>query len=131
MGLHPAWASGLVFVGAGLGANARYWLGGWVAEKYGVTFPWGTLCVNVIGSILIGLFMQIALREAWAEEWRLLVAIGLLGGFTTFSSFSYETLRLVQTGSFGLAAWNAAASLALCLVGCWIGLAAGKAVAGP
>lgn len=118
-------------MGAGVGANARYWLGGWVAEKFGVTFPWGTLFVNVAGSVCIGLFMQIALREAWAEEWRLLVAIGFLGGFTTFSTFSYETLRLLQAGSIGLAAWNAAASLAFCLAGCWLGMAAGRAITGP
>lgn len=120
----------LVFLGAGLGGNLRYWIGGWVAARYGVVFPWGTLAVNAVGSFAIGLFMVLSLQEGWAPGWRLFVAIGVLGGFTTFSTFSYETLKLLEERSYILAAGNAALSLALSLVACWLGMVGARLLAG-
>lgn len=120
----------LVFLGAGLGGNLRYWLGGWIASRYGVVFPWSTLAVNVAGSFAIGLFMFLSLRENWAPGWRLFVAVGMLGGFTTFSTFSYETLQLLEARSYLLAIGNAVLSLVLSLAACWLGAAGAKLLAG-
>jgi len=112
----------LVFVGAGLGANVRYWFGGWVASRWGATFPWGTLAVNVSGSLLAGLVLGFLLETQAPPAYRLLVVIGFLGGYTTFSTFSYETVTLILLRSYSLAAWNIAASCAMSFLGTWTGL---------
>lgn len=86
-------------------------------------FPYGTLSVNIIGSILIGLVYVILYeRTGAAPEWRLALITGLLGGFTTFSAFSLETVQLFQGGQPGKAVLNIALSVCLCLIGCWLGI---------
>src|SRR5881227_2383593 len=119
----------LLIVGLGgfVGANARYLLGGWLQQKAGPGFPYGTLAINVAGSFVLGLFVTVAMRLLWSEEWRLLVAIGFLGAFTTFSTFSYETLQLIAEGRrYGAAAANVAGSLILALAGCYLGIVAAR-----
>lgn len=116
--------------GAFLGANARYWLGGWIQDKLGSTFPWQTFIVNVSGSILIGLFLELAFRENWDPHWRLFLAIGLLGGYTTFSTFSYESLNLLGEGSYWRAAAYIAGSAILCVAGAWLGRVGARALLG-
>ena len=121
-----------MLVGAGgfIGANARYWLGGWIQSRSGSLFPWETLAINVSGSFLIGLFMFLALRENWEPGWRLFIAIGVLGGYTTFSSFSYETIRLLASGSYLEAFGYIFGSAGLSVAGAWSGMAVARSVVG-
>lgn len=106
-----------------LGCLARYWLSGWVYEVAGRAFPWGTLAVNVVGAYLIGLIMEFALRSTLiSPTLRVGLTIGLLGGLTTFSTFSYETFRLLEDGEFFTAAVNVTASVLLCLAFTWLGI---------
>jgi CrcB protein len=110
-----------ISIGAVLGANARYLLGGWIAERFGTSFPYGTLVINVTGSILIGIALVIA-SDRLAPSWfRPFVAIGFLGSYTTFSTFSFETLNLVEDGAWLLAAVNAVGSVVAALVGVYLG----------
>jgi CrcB protein len=88
----------LVMVGGAIGSLLRYLVGAWVQGLLGPAFPWSTLFVNALGSLLIGAVVRLSLEGALSGEARLFLAMGLLGGFTTFSSFSYETLALLQDG---------------------------------
>ena len=118
-----------ISVGAVLGANARYVVSGWLSDRFGSSFPVGTLVVNVGGSFLIGLFLAlIGERLVVADWWRPLVAIGFLGSYTTFSTFSFETLALAQSGSWGLAALNVVGSVAGSLAGVYLGSVLGRAL---
>ena len=119
----------LLLVGTGgfLGSVARYWLGGVVQRWGGAGFPWGTLAVNVLGSFVIGVVLSLSLeRGVVSPPLRLFLAVGVCGGFTTMSTFSYETFALVAEGSMRAAAGNVVASLALCFAAVWAGLAAGR-----
>lgn len=118
----------LVFVavaaGSALGGVARYALSGVVARAIGETFPWGTLVVNVVGSLLIGVVATLTGpdgRLLWSPVTRQLVMVGIFGGFTTFSSFSLQTLSLAQDGEWLRAVANVGLSLAACLVAVWLG----------
>ncbi len=114
--------------GAGaVGALMRFWLAGWVYGLFGRDFPYGTLAVNVIGCLAMGIsFVLLVERLGSAPEWRALVMIGFLGAFTTFSTFSLETLQLIEGGELGRALANVVASLILCLGATWIGILAGR-----
>ena len=106
------WA--LLFLGGGLGAALRYALCLWIEARTGPGFPWGTFAVNASGCLAIGVIATLADEHAWVTpSLRLLLVPGLLGGFTTFSSFSMETWQLVQDGQLLTALANAAASLAV------------------
>lgn len=103
----------IVFIGGGLGAVARFILGTWISQHWGRNFPLGTLVVNVSGSFLIGLLMTLlAERFTVNPAWRLLLIVGFLGGYTTFSTFEYETGRLLADGSVRYAALNVLVSVA-------------------
>jgi CrcB protein len=118
-----------ISVGAVLGANARYLIGGWISDRFGTSFPLGTLLINVTGSFVIGLFLVlIGERLVVADWWRPLVAIGFLGSYTTFSTFSFETLALAQAGSWGLAALNVVGSVAGSLLGVYLGTVLARAL---
>lgn len=120
-----------VMIGSALGGGARYWCSGLVARTVGETFPWGTLTVNVAGSILIGLVAALTGPDGrWliGGPARQFIMTGVFGGFTTFSSFSLQTLALVQDGEWGRAALNIVLSVVCCLVGVWIGWALGAAI---
>ncbi len=128
--VNPGAASLLVFLGGGLGANARYWLGSYIAGRWGAIFPWGTTIINVTGSLIIGLFMAMMLKLDWHPSWRLFFAVGVLGGYTTFSTFSYEAVELVQQGSYGMALQYMLFNVTLSVCGCWLGLVIGRAIGG-
>lgn len=111
-----------IFIGGGLGAVSRFLAGSWVNRLLGPDFPWGTMAVNVVGSFIIGFFLTwIEYRLPAFPHWRALIAIGFLGGFTTFSSFSWETLSLLRNGEYLLAALNTGGSVLLCLAGVILG----------
>lgn len=113
---------GLVLLGGGLGAVARYGVGLWVQGHVVSSFPWATLAVNVVGSLLIGIVLVLAdERGAIGTPLRTFLVVGVLGGFTTFSSFSAETLRLFERGTQGLALANIGANVLVCLLAVWLG----------
>ncbi len=89
-----------VALGGGLGALLRYLLGAWLQGLLGVSFPWNTLLINALGSFLVGLVVQLSLLGALSPEARLFWAMGVLGGFTTFSTFSYELVAMAQAGAW-------------------------------
>jgi len=112
----------LIFLAGGCGCVLRYGLAGWVQGLTGGRFPVGTLTVNVVGCLLIGL-LAVAFTGPMPirEEYRLAILVGLLGGFTTYSTFGYETISLSNSGQFGLAALNLLLSNALGLAAVWAG----------
>jgi fluoride exporter len=113
----------LVALGGAIGSVARYGVGLAATRWCGLVFPWGTLAVNVIGGLAIGLMASRVAPEN--ENLRLLIGTGLLGGFTTFSAFSLETVRLLEQQP-GLAALYVLASLVLGVGACWMGLQLGR-----
>lgn len=113
-----------VAVGGALGTTGRYWLSGVVARLVGETFPWGTILINVTGSILIGLFATLTGPDGRifvGSTARQFVMIGICGGYTTFSSFSLQTLNLMNDGEWLYAGANIVISVVLCLIGVWAG----------
>jgi CrcB protein len=113
-----------IAVGSALGGVARYWCSGAAARLIGETFPWGTLVVNVLGSFIIGFFATLTGPDGRifvSSTTRQFVMLGLCGGFTTFSSFSLQTLNLANDGEWLQAGGNIVASVVLCLVSVWLG----------
>jgi CrcB protein len=118
-------------VGGAFGTAARYGVGIAATRWLGVDFPYGTLIVNVAGSFLIGIIHEMALSTTLVPETvRLVLAVGVMGGFTTYSAFSYETIRLAERGAAG-AAMNVLLTTGLCLGACALGLLLGRALAAP
>lgn len=118
----------VIALGGALGAVARYGLSGWVQGFVSTTFPLGTLVVNVLGSFLLGLSIYILESTAPTTEVRSLVTIGFLGAFTTFSTFSYEALILLQGGEWARGGMYMGGSLVLGLAGVLLGLGLGSFV---
>ncbi|MCE9563269.1 MAG: fluoride efflux transporter CrcB [Planctomycetes bacterium] len=120
----------LLAVGGGAGANARYWLGHWVAmwemSRFDtrLEFPFATMFINVSGSFILGLLAGSFLNQPTPSErnWYLLLGTGFCGGYTTFSTFSYETFKLMQDGKLGLALVYSLGSVVAGLVGVWLAL---------
>jgi CrcB protein len=113
-----------VAIGGALGSVGRFWLGNAMALAVGSEFPWGTLLINVLGSFVISFFGMLtgtSQRFAVPNEARVFVTVGICGGFTTFSSFSLQTVELVRTGQAGRAGIYVAASVILCLAACAVG----------
>jgi len=118
------WNALWIFVGGGLGSLARWGASGFIANRFGQTFPWGTLVVNVTGSLAIGWFATATGPEGrWmaSSTFRQFFMLGICGGYTTFSSFSLQTLNLAEDGQWFRAGANAVLSLVLCLVFVWLG----------
>jgi len=112
----------LVAVGGLVGCVARYWLAGLVQGLTNHGFPSGTLAVNVLGSFIIGVVMALSLERGLVnDDLRILIATGFCGGFTTMSTFSYETLALIRDGEHLLALGNISASFVACLGAVWLG----------
>ena len=117
----------LVAFGGMLGSIARYWLAGVIQRLDGVEFPFGTLGVNALGSFIVGVVMALSLeRGTLPPNARIFLAIGLCGGFTTMSTFSYETMALLRDGQAILGLGNVAATLIACLVAVWLGQVIGR-----
>lgn len=113
--------------GGALGTGARYLVSGWVLTLLGPGFPYGTLAVNVLGSFFLGGVMHVGLATEWMNPTvRLALSVGLAGGFTTFSTFSYETMHLLQDGAWSAALLNAVATMVACLAATFLGLAAAR-----
>ena len=113
-----------VCLGGAIGSGARFWVSGLVAQRIGQTFPFGTLAVNVTGSFFIGILAGMSLPEGrWmlGPAARQFLMIGVCGGYTTFSSFSLQTLSLAQDGEWLRAAANSILSFVLCLMATWLG----------
>lgn len=106
--------------GAAIGANARYWIG-YAFKATTQPFPWPTLLVNVLGSCLLGAFSALALARGWGGQSRLFFAVGLCGGFTTFSTFAYEFITTGYERSWKVSVAYAALSLVLCIGACFLG----------
>jgi CrcB protein len=109
----------LVAIGGALGGVGRFWLNNFVVARAGDNFPWGVLLINVLGSFAIGIFA--AVIPAAHDSARKFLMVGICGGFTTFSAFSFQTLELAQRGEPLRAGANVVGSVALCLVAVWLG----------
>lgn len=118
-----------VVIGAGIGGGLRYVLGGWMAERWGTAFPWHTLVINVSGAFLLGLLMAMSIdRGLVSDDWRLFLGTGVLGGFTTFSTLSYESIALLEQGFALQGAANMFGSGLLGLGAAALGLFLGRAI---
>lgn len=120
----------LVAIGAAVGGVARYLIGGWLASLLGPDFPWGTVFVNVTGSFVIGVVLVLAQGGALPAGARPFVAVGILGGYTTFSTYSYETLELIIDGNYEVAVINVFVQLVLGLIGVYLGVVLGRLIGG-
>lgn len=119
----------IVGIGGFIGASVRYWLGAWIDSQFGLRFPLGTFVINLTGSLLLGFIATITLERALIDpRWRLAVAVGFIGAYTTFSTFTYESIKLLEAGSYGLAALNVLGSTLLGLLGAAIGIAIGRVI---
>lgn len=119
----------LVAIGGVAGTLSRYWLGGVISDRWPVAFPLGTFAVNLTGSVLLGLVAGLSAdRGLLPPQARLALGIGFCGAYTTFSTWSLETLRLMEAGSWGLAALNVAGSTVAGLAGAWLGLVLARAI---
>lgn len=116
-----------IALGGAAGSVLRFWLSTAIQTRFPVNFPLGTLSVNVIGSLLIGMSLIIIQQRFQGNEiLRAMIIIGLLGGFTTFSAFSLETLQLLQGGFWNKALLNIIGSVLVCLVAAWVGMGIGR-----
>jgi len=118
-----------VAVGGSIGATARYLVSVWAAERFGADFPYGTLIVNVVGCFIIGIFMTVTTERFIVNPyWRLLITVGFVGGLTTFSSFSYETFRVLEDSNMIMALYNIGLNLLLGFVATWIGIGVARLI---
>jgi fluoride exporter len=112
-----------------VGCLSRYFLSGWVYQLFGKSFPYGTLAVNLVGAFAIGLLMEFSIRSALiSPTLRTALSIGFLGGLTTFSTFSFETFRLLEEGALLMAFLNVMVSVICCLALTWIGIHVARAL---
>jgi CrcB protein len=111
----------LVSAGAAIGGALRYGISSYIQKNISVIFPYGTLVINVVGSFLLGIIMfYLNEKELIGSDFRLFLTVGFCGGFTTFSTFSYETLSLLRDSEIGLAIYNVLLNIILCLVGIYL-----------
>jgi CrcB protein len=119
----------MVGIGGFLGSVLRFWMGSFIGGRLGARFPYGTFVINVSGSFLVGMIVTVLATKAhWSPNWRYLIPIGFIGGYTTFSTFEFETLRLAQDGQMLMAVLNVTLSVVVGFVGVWAGAVAGKAI---
>jgi CrcB protein len=119
----------ICFAGA-LGTGTRYLVALWAAQRLGSVFPYGTLIVNLVGCFIVAVFMQAGMTLGWSPTLRAALTIGFVGGLTTYSSFNYDTLRLIEEGSPATAFANVSVTLIACAFAGWLGLLTARAVLG-
>jgi CrcB protein len=119
----------MVGLGGALGSILRFWLGGYIGYRTGSRFPYGTFVVNSTGSFLIGLVVTLLAEKGhWNPNWRYLIPIGFVGGYTTFSTFELETLRSFQDGELLIATLNVLLSVIVGFVSVWLGVITGRSI---
>jgi len=119
----------MIGMGGFIGAILRYGISGWVYKWLGSDFPYGTLAVNVIGSFILGFFLTLATTKLILPyQWKNLIAVGLLGAFTTFSTFSYETFALMQGSLIWATVLNILLNVLLAVIALWMGVIAARLV---
>jgi fluoride exporter len=119
----------MVAIGGALGSVLRFWVGTYISGRMGTRFPYGTLVINITASFLIGFVLTIlAERTDWSPNWRYLIPIGFIGGYSTFSTFEYETYRVLESGEFLLTGLNVGLSVVLGFVAVWLGVIAARAI---
>ncbi|MCL4078865.1 fluoride efflux transporter CrcB [Coriobacteriia bacterium Es71-Z0120] len=119
----------IVAAGGAIGAAARYAVGGWLADRFGPMFPWHTFVINITGAFLLGMLVALSVeRGIVPQAWRLALGVGVLGGYTTFSTLSYESVALLSDGAYALGLANMFGSGMAGLVAAWLGLAAGRVI---
>jgi len=119
----------IVGIGGCIGSIARFWVGSYIGARMGTRFPYGTFVVNISGSFLIGFSVTLLTAKAnLSPNWRYFIPVGLIGGYTTFSTFEFETLRSVQDGLFVNASLNVVLSVLLGFIAVWVGVVAGRTV---
>ena len=119
-----------ICLGGAAGSGARYLIALWAAQRFGSTFPFGTLIVNVVGCFAIAAVMHASSTLSWSPTSRSAIAIGVIGGFTTYSSFNYETSRLLEEGAAGAAMLNVATTLLGAFAAGWLGLLSARLLLG-
>jgi fluoride exporter len=120
----------LVALGGAIGSAARYLVGAFVANRFGPDFPWGTFIVNVSGSFFIGVILSLVGGGQLPAGARLFLVVGVMGGYTTFSTYSNETLQLVQGGEVGAAMFNALGQVVAGFIGVYLGVVLGRVLGG-
>ncbi len=111
-----------IAIGGSLGAIARYWVGGWIANRFGAKFPYGTFTINITACIIIGFSMTFLGRRAGLNPaWRFMIPVGFIGAYSTFSTYEWETFSNVRNGAFALASFYAFSSLFLGIAAVWCG----------
>lgn len=119
----------MIGIGGILGANARYLIAGWAAQRFGTAFPYGTFVINISGSFILGLFMALLQDRAFIHpNYRLFFATGFCGAYTTFSTLTYESLRLFEDGSFLLGFTNIVGSMLVGMLGVFSGYILGRMI---
>jgi CrcB protein len=117
----------LIAIFGAVGCVTRYLMSGWVYGIFGRGFPYGTFAVNILGAFIIGLIMEMGMRSTIIPaNLRTGITVGFLGGLTTFSTFSYETFRLLEEGEILIASMNVLASVLICLIFTWLGITAAR-----
>ena len=119
----------MVAVGGALGSMLRFWVGGSISNRWPTRFPSGTFVINCTASFLIGLIVTVlSERTDWSPNWRYLIPIGFIGGYSTFSTFEFETFRAFQQGEFLISGLNVVLSVVLGFVSVWLGVLAGRTI---
>jgi fluoride exporter len=117
----------MVAIGGGLGSMLRFWVGGVVSGRMGTRFPYGTFLINCTASFLIGFIITLlAEKTHWSPNLRFLIPIGFIGGYSTFSTFEYETFRVFQEGELLIALLNVSLSIIVGFAAVWLGVIAGR-----
>jgi CrcB protein len=120
----------MVVIGGGLGSALRFWVGSYVSERLGTRFPYGTFVINITASFLIGFILTLlAERTNWNPNWRYLIPIGFIGGYSTFSTFEFESFRAFQNGELLITGLNIGLSVVLGFVSVWLGVVTARTIA--
>ena len=118
-----------VAIGGALGSVLRFWVGGYISNRAGTRFPYGTFVINITASFLIGFILTLlSERTHWSANWRYLIPVGFIGAYTTFSTFEYETFRNIQDGELVGAGLNVVLSVLVGFVAVWLGVILGRTI---